>query len=161
MPNPLNSVADRKIQLFPGPRPGKKSRDTLAALNLTHCCTLLSGREQVQPVRAICQSLGCKWVWLPIDGGKLDILRETDVTGHMQTLVREIGEEPEPRIYVHCSAGIHRTGFFVYVLLRLRGMDRDQAVHELANLRAVTAQQVGEDRLDLADELVAPMLGAG
>ncbi len=138
-----------------GPRPGRKSQPTLAALNLTHCCTLLSEREDVEPIRKICHSLGCEWVWLPIEGGRLDILRQTDVAGHLRTLAQRIACEPEPRIYFHCSAGIHRTGFFVYFLLRVRGLNRDQARAELKALRTVTADQVGEERLNLADEMIA------
>ncbi len=146
---------EREVRLFLGPRPGKKSLDTLAGLNLTHCCTLLSEREDVQPIRRICQKLGCAWVWLPIEGGRLDVLRQTDIAAHLQSLIESVASEPEPRIYFHCSAGIHWTGFFVYLLLRLRGYDRDEASEALTKLRPVTAEQVGEERLDLADEMLA------
>ncbi|MGI9379647.1 MAG: tyrosine-protein phosphatase [Methyloligellaceae bacterium] len=60
-----------------------------------------------------------------------------------------------PRVYFHCSAGIHRTGFFVYLLLRFRGLNGDQAYDGLKDLRPVTAEQVGEERLELADNLIA------
>jgi len=93
-------------------------------------------------------------------GGRLDVLRQTDMAEHMRTLSRAPGGEPEARVYFHCSAGIHRTGFFVYVLLRLRGMERENALVELTNLRPVTAEQVGEARIDLADELVAELVSA-
>ena len=148
------SLRERDMRIFLGPRPGKKSKGVLADLNLTHCCTLLSEREDARSVSKICQILDCKWVWLPIDGGRLDILRQTNISDHLRVLLHEIGTEARPRIYFHCSAGIHRTGFFVYVLLRLRGLSRDQAITELAQLRSVTAEQVGEHRLRLADELV-------
>ncbi len=147
----------QNTRLVIGPRPGKKSIDMLAALNLTHCCTLLSEREDVQPIRKICKKLGCDWIWLPIEGGKLDILRQTDLKGHVQAFVQQTKNVPTPHVYIHCSAGIHRTGFFVYVLLRLRGLDREAANVELSNIRAVTAEQVGPERLDLADELVASL----
>ena len=130
----------------------------LTSLNLTHCCTLLSEREDAQAIGKICGTLGCNWIWLPIEGGRLDVLRQTDVAGHVETLLRDIEDEPEPRIYFHCSAGIHRTGFFVFVLLRLRGLNREDALVELANLRAVTADQVGDERIDLADEFAVRLL---
>lgn len=148
------SLARRELCFFLGPRPGKKSMTALSSLGITHCCTLLSAREDVQPIRKICQKLECRWIWLPIDGGRLEILRQTDLTGHLRTLLDNIQNEPEPRIYFHCSAGIHRTGFFVYALLRLCGFCRSRAIAELRKLRAVTAEQVGQDRLDLADELL-------
>ncbi len=146
--------------IFLGPRPGKKSMNTLTGLNLSHCCTLLSAREDVRPIEKICESLGATWVWLPIDGGKLEILRQVDLNAHMETLAQSIGEAPKPRVYFHCSAGIHRTGFFVYALLRIGGLKHEEAHHRLRDLRGVTADQVGEDRLALADEMIAS-LGEG
>ncbi len=153
--NPLAFLRERECSIFVGPRPGKKSVRGLSELDLTHCCTLLSRREQVESVRRLCETIGCQWIWLPIEGGKLEVLRQIDLAGLMRVLAREIGDEPRPRVYFHCSAGIHRTGFFVYAMLRMRGLDRDRAREELSRLRAVTAQQVGEDRLDLADEMLA------
>lgn len=150
----------QKMQLMIGPRPGKKSFNDLAGLNLSHCCTLLSEREDVQPIKKICHKLECAWIWLPIDGGKLDTLRQTDMGKYFHHLVQQTCETPEPRLYFHCSAGIHRTGYFVYILLRLRGLDRGAAFDELRQIRAVTAEQVGEDRIALADEFIANFLSS-
>jgi protein tyrosine/serine phosphatase len=55
-----------------------------------------------------------------------------------------------PRVYLHCSAGIHRTGFFATLLLRLMPMDAGDILSALAALRPVTAEQVGHDRVSLA-----------
>ncbi len=142
------------LSIFIGPRPGRKSIARLTELRLTHCCTLLSEREGACSIEPICRKFGATWVWLPIQGGKLDILRNTNVTELVDTLLQAIADEPEPRLYFHCSAGIHRTGYFVYLLLRLNGMTRKEALAELANLRVVTAEQVGTERIDLADEIL-------
>lgn len=144
----------RDVQLILGPRPGKKSVATLAQHGLTHCCTLLSAREDVQAIRGICQKLDCHWIWLPIEGGRLEVLAATNLVDHVRTLINGIGDELEPRLYIHCSAGIHRTGFFAYILLRLQGFDRPEAETELNRLREVTAAQIGQDRLDLAEQLL-------
>jgi len=158
--NAIARLNNRHPQFLIGPRPGRKSRAALSAMNLTHCCTLLSAREDAQAIEKISRDLQCQWVWLPIEGGRLDILRVTDLTAHVQKLVDSITTTPdgEPRIYFHCSAGIHRTGFFVYSLLRLQGLDRQQARTKLVELRPVTAEQVGEDRLALADTMIANLL---
>lgn len=153
----IAALAARDLHLYLGPRPGKRSRNALANLNLTHCCTLLSEREDAGSVGRICEDLGCAWVWLPMAGGRLDVLRQIDVAGHLEQLAAAIAAEPEPRIYFHCSAGIHRTGFFVYILLRLRGANRDDGLEALHTLRPVTAEQVGAERLDLADEMIAAL----
>ncbi len=148
---------DQKINLFLGPRPGKKSLHRLQQLNLTHCCTLLSEREGAPLIGKLCKKIDCEWVWLPIEGGKLELLSQVDLSGYMQTLLQTIKEEPNPRLYFHCSAGIHRTGFFVYSLLRLRGNDPQEAQSQLAQLRDVTANQVGQERLDLAEQMIAQL----
>ena len=151
---------ERRPVIHIGPRPGKKSVATLSELNLTHCCTLLSEREDVQPIRKICQKIGCEWVWLPIEGGHLDTLKETDVAKLVDALSGALAEMPQPRLYIHCSAGIHRTGFFATILLRLCGLSAADARAELARIRPVTAEQVGEDRLALADEVADRLLKA-
>lgn len=147
-------LSQRNRSFFIGPRPGKKSIARLAELRLTHCCTLLSEREGARSIKPICEKIGAAWVWLPIEGGKLDVLRNTNVTELIDTLSEAIADEPEPRLYFHCSAGIHRTGYFVYVLLRLTGMPRDEALAELTTMRPVTAEQVGAERIELADAIL-------
>ena len=154
----ISAFGQRNVALFIGPRPGKKTLNALRDLELTHCCTLLSEREGAPAIRSTCGKIGCEWVWVPLQGGRVEVLREAGLANLVRTFLEAVCETPEPRIYLHCSAGIHRTGFFAYVLLRLRGLDRSAALRELAELRSVTAEQVGDERLDLADEMVAPLL---
>ena len=85
------------------------------------------------------------------------MLQGTDLAAHFATLARAIADTTEPRLYFHCSAGIHRTGFFAYLLLRLRGLDRDAALTELAAIRPVTAEQVGDERIELADKCLSEL----
>ena len=145
---------DQKIDIFLGPRPGKKSLKRLQDLNLTHCCTLLSEREEAPLIGKLCKKIGCQWVWLPIEGGNLELLSQVDLADHMQILLQTIKDAPNPKVYFHCSAGIHRTGFFVYSLLRLMGHTAEEARSHLAQLRDVTANQVGQERLDLAEKMI-------
>ncbi len=156
----ISAFAQSDVALFLGPRPGKKTLNALKDLSLTHCCTLLSEREGAPAISSICGKIGCEWIWLPLEGGRVDVLREADLAGLVQILLDAIAATPQPRIYFHCSAGIHRTGFFAYVLLRLRGLERNVALGELAALRAVTAEQVGDERIDLADEMVAQLFAS-
>lgn len=154
----ISAFAQRNVTLFIGPRPGKKTLDALKGLDLTHCCTLLSEREGAPAIRSICGKIGCDWIWVPLEGGRVEVLREAGLADLVRTFLEAVGETPEPRIYLHCSAGIHRTGFFAYVLLRLRGRDRDTALRELTALRPVTGEDVGGERLDLADEMVTALM---
>lgn len=148
----------RNAKIFLGPRPGKKSMDTLKGLSLTHCCTLLSQREGGADIEKICNRLDVGWVWLPVEGGRVEILRATDIRGLISKLCTALEETPEPRLYFHCSAGIHRTGFMAYLLLRLKGLDSEAALVALAELRSVTADQVGDERIALAEEVAQSLL---
>lgn len=137
-----------------GPRPGKKSFARLDEMNLTHCCTLLGEREDPNPIKKICKKLDCEWLWLPIEGGNQEALRTTDLAGHVRALDAVMKEVENPKIYLHCSAGIHRTGFFAYILLRVSGLDPDKALASLSDLRTVTSTQVGDERIALAETLL-------
>lgn len=147
-----------KDSLVLGPRPGKKSFDRLSELSLTHVCTLLSEREQVSNIEHISKRLGCDWIWLPMDGGHLETLRGLDIASYVKAFFDGIANTERPHVYLHCSAGIHRTGFFAYLLLRSSGWMADEAADYLATLRPVTAEQVGEDRIALAEEMFVETL---
>jgi protein-tyrosine phosphatase len=59
-------------------------------------------------------------------------------------------------VYVHCSAGIHRTGMVVYGFLRSMGFSALQARQALKELRSVTGAEVGEGLLAWADQFAKP-----
>ena len=133
-----------------GPRPGKKSKSAMAAMGLSHVCTLLSAREGPASVERIASELNCAWVWLPMSGGGVSTLQELDAMSIVSKLAGALKDARRPRVYLHCSAGIHRTGFFASLLLRLKPMDAGDILRSLAALRPVTAEQVGHDRIALA-----------
>jgi hypothetical protein len=133
-----------------GPRPGKKSKAALSTLGLTHVCTLLHAGENPGPIEGIANELHCRWVWLPISGASLETLSALDTKALVTKLGDALVDEPLQRVYLHCSAGIHRTGFFAAVLLRLQPVEASAIVDALVRLRPVTGQNVGSDRIALA-----------
>ena len=141
-----------------GPRPGRKSKAALVGMGLTHVCTLLGEHESPEAVGVIAEELGCSWVWLPIAGGNLETLQALDVKSMVTQLAEAISGTAIPRVYLHCSAGIHRTGFFASVLLRLVTEDIANIPRVLAILRPVTAEQLGPDRLAVAIRLANALL---
>lgn len=139
-------------KLILGPRPGKKSKDAIAAQGVTDILTLLSAREQPDSVSKITRGIGASWHHFPIDGGHIDTLAEVDLSRLYLLYDDIIRSTPDAVIYLHCSAGIHRTGFIIYALLRYRGLSPDAAREAIMELRSVTFDQVGEDRLALAED---------
>lgn len=138
--------------LILGPRPGKKSKDAIKASGVTDIVTLLSAREQPESIRRIAASIEADWHHFALDGGHLDTLADVDLSRIFLLFDEITRTEGERTIYLHCSAGLHRTGFVAYLILRRSGLTPDDALRGLRDLREVTAEQVGDARIALAEE---------
>lgn len=135
-------------------RPKRKDLPGLPALGVTHVVTLLAEREGAKEIGDAAQRAGLAWIWCPLANGEPPGLRATpelrQVLDDLAALVSK-----GAAILIHCSAGIHRTGMFGYALLRRLGMDRDDARAKLAELRVLTAEGVGDERMAWGDQLAA------
>ena len=143
------------LTLFVGPRPGRKSLNRLLQLRLTHLCTLLDEHEDAGRIESIARQLDAKWIWLPIRGGRIKVLQQIDLKALLARFADELNSTSNNRVYLHCSAGIHRTGFVAYAILRLRGLDEDNALAKLRNMRKDTCDQLGEERIELAEVMLS------
>jgi protein tyrosine/serine phosphatase len=89
------------------------------------------------------------WIWIELGSTKsLPRRRRPDILNALRTMVSALQEQG--RIYLHCSAGIHRTGMIASALLFHLGCDEEQIRRTLAALRPLTAADVGEARLEWA-----------
>ena len=139
-------------QLILGPRPGKKSKDAIQAKGVTDLMTLLSAREQPDSIKQIAGAIGADWHHFVVDGGHLDTLAEVDLSRLFLLWDGISRSEGDRIVYLHCSAGLHRTGFIAYLILRRSGQSPEEAMLGLRALQDVTADQVGADRIALAEE---------
>lgn len=53
----------------------------------------------------------------------------------------------EGRVYLHCSAGLHRTGMVAYA--------SDEAIAFIRKLRSLTADELTEERLEWGERFAA------
>ena len=61
-------------------------------------------------------------------------------------------------LFMHCAAGIHRTGTILYTILRLCGESIESAFEAMKFIRIDTFRKCGENRLKYAEEfLVQPL----
>lgn len=134
-----------------GHRPRNKGLAVMRYEGTTHLVTLLSATEGAEDIGRRAKQAGLTWIWLPMssaeppDEDQLPAMRAA--FDEMQSVLVSGG-----RIYLHCSAGIHRTGMMGYALLRHVGLTPDEAMNRLRALRVVTAEGVGQERLDWGDQ---------
>jgi protein-tyrosine phosphatase len=150
--DPPNWVNVGHGRLAIGHRPKLKALPRLKEAGCTHLLTLLGEREGAMTIGLAAQKARIEWLWLPLDNGDpLPEVREPEVRTMLERLVLLL--ECKSSILVHCSAGIHRTGMITYALLRKMGLSRERALQTLSELRAVTAEGVGEARLGWGDRI--------
>jgi protein-tyrosine phosphatase len=138
-----------KLRLLPG----------LATAGATHLVTLLSKREGALQIGSAAEAAGLEWIWVDVPNGQEPTPASRNrMVAALATIAPLVAGGATA--VIHCSAGIHRTGMFGYALLRAHGLDPGKAAATLQQLRAVTADGVGEQRLEWAEEL-ATLAGHG
>lgn len=130
-----------------GHRPKKKSIPTFRDQGTTHILTLLSEGEGALEIGKAVEQAGIAWLWFPLESATAPKADQDLAFLQLYLKLRDtlagIG-----RIYIHCSAGIHRTGMIAFGLLRNVGFSVEQAKVALQSLRSETSAGVGEERLN-------------
>ena len=138
-----------------GHKPGGKiSYEGLKEENTSAVLTLLNENEGAALIGKQLTKINIEWVWFPFSASKPldgdDKIKVFNLYKKLSGLLENGG-----KIYIHCSAGIHRTGMISYGFLRFLGNEKQQSYTILQTLREVTAAQVGEDRLIWGDQFAS------
>ena len=133
-------------RLAVGHRPRRKAIEGMPASGVTHVVTLLCETEGAPAIGADVARAGLQWIWLPLENGEPP---PSEKVNDIQTGFTEIRTALEEggSLYLHCSAGIHRTGMISYALMRSLGMSEAESLESLGRLRTVTSEGVGEHRI--------------
>jgi len=134
-----------------GHKPGGKIPfQGLKSTGITTILTLLNENEGAKSIQSGAEKEGIKWIWFPFSASTPP---QGEASQRVWELYARLKSELEESncIYIHCSAGIHRTGMVTYGLLRFLGHDQATSRLILSKLRKVTFEQVGEDRLAWGD----------
>lgn len=139
-------------ELALGHRPGKRMRASLESAGCTLVVSLLSERESSA-------SSGSGRVRLPLEGAAPPAFARDE---EVRALFARISEELARggRVYVHCSAGLHRTGMIAYAYFRHRGLDPQQARAAIRELRELTESELKAERCEWGERFAqaAPSL---
>jgi hypothetical protein len=152
LPPIANWVNTGKGYLAIGHKPGGKvSYEGLKEEGANSVLTLLNENEGAELIGKQLNKVNIEWIWFPFSASNpLDGDDKVLVVNLYNKLSAML--EAGAKIYIHCSAGIHRTGMITYGFLRFLGNDKEQSIALLKRLREVTAAQVGEDRLIWGDQ---------
>lgn len=136
-----------------GHRPKQRTISDMPFLGVTHVVTLLSGSEGAAAIGQAVRKAGVGWFWLPLPSA------DPPSAAHAQEIIDQFEEwqtalEAGGSVYVHCSAGIHRTGMITYAFLRWLGNSPEESRHRLGAMRSETLRGVGEHRLTWGDRIV-------
>lgn len=147
---PIEWVRIGSGELAVGHRPGNKMLRDLKLQGATHLLTLLSNKEGARDIATQAAKEDLDWIHFPMESAKApDTLRFEELRllfGQMKEAL-----EDKARIYIHCSAGIHRTGMITHAFFRYLGMTTEESKEMLGKLRQETSEGVGEERLAFAE----------
>ena len=112
---------------------------------------ILSEREGALKIQRNCNILGMDWIWLPLANGNIPNEKmNIEISEKLRTIKTKL--QNQEKIYVHCSAGLHRTGMITNCILRYIGLDQISSYEILKQLRPITAKEVGKKRLDFGEQ---------
>ena len=136
-----------------GHRPGRGAYARLQRAGATHIATVLSRAEGGEAIGAAARQAGFVWIWLDLGSTKnLPSLNNPAIRSTVEALADALAGGG--RVYLHCSAGIHRTGMVAAALLYRLGCDEAEVAARLAAMRTITARDVGDARLAWARAFV-------
>lgn len=129
-----------KGHLSIGGKPGVERLLELSQLKTDTVVTLLKTNEAgVKEIEAELATTGISWIWFPLSASELSLSEETreKINKVYQTLIEKLNNGE--RIFIHCAAGVHRTGSFTNGLLRKIGYSPIQSKKLIKEMRPVTA----------------------
>lgn len=130
---------------------GKISFEGMKLAGVSIVLTLLHENEGAGPIGDALQKQKIEWIWFPFSASRPpEGTKVREVTNLFKSIKDVL--QAGMKIYIHCSAGIHRTGMVTYAFLRYLGQDKKTALENLEKLRNITAEGATEERLLWADQ---------
>ena len=119
--------------------PGRGRLQQWAAQGATSVLTLQRTDEHRAELPAWCAEAGLNWQHLPLSGRRLERPTDRESIAQIPALLAEMAGRS---LVVHCSAGLHRTGVCLYLLLRHSGASPAAALEQIAAARPLTAAEL-------------------
>ncbi len=147
-----NAVKIESNSIVIGHRPKIKDFEILKEEGFTHLVTLLSEKEGAKKIGTQAVRHEIEWLWLPMSSAQVPIAKSENlaIASFLDNLSDRFSKNVNLKIYIHCSAGIHRTGMITLAFLRKLGFSVNKSLDYLKQLRPHTYDNVGENRVKWA-----------
>ncbi len=122
--------------------PGRARIAQWVADGVTDVVTLQRADEHAPWLPGACAAAGLRWHHMPLSGRRLERAADAVTLAAIADLLAVLREDPPRSMIVHCSAGLHRTGVCLYLLLRAAGRSVEEAVSDIAAARPLTAEEL-------------------
>ena len=146
-------------------RPKKRDIKRLKdEFNVNYIITILHSKEQPEIVQKYVEEISSDitWINLPLQGANMALFMNSQVQNIIINCLLNLYNEMQKRhliIYIHCAAGVHRTGTVLYTILRMTGETPESAMQAIKQIRLETYNNCGDNRIKYAEEfLVNPLL---
>jgi multicomponent Na+:H+ antiporter subunit G len=118
-------------------RPGQHRIRMLKSAGADVVVTLLRESEGARAVENWVKQEAMEWMWLPMPDGRPPV---GELLDQFIEAIPEISKrlDHHQSVFIHCSAGIHRTGMIALAVLRYRGLSEADAMALLAQMRIHT-----------------------
>ncbi len=123
--------------------PSQKRLHSWKSAGVTDVVTLLRRDEMNGWLPDECLAVGINWHHFPLSGRNLGTRHDMETLARLPKLVSLLEDSShELSVVVHCAAGLHRTGVFLYLLLRTAGFNEDETVLMIAQARPLAADEL-------------------
>ena len=125
--------------------------------------TILYDKEKPELIKQFTESVGdIKWKNLPLCGANMALFMKPQTQKMIIECISDIlkyMKDNKTILFLHCAAGVHRTGTILYTILRATGETKETAMEAIKAIRMETYRNCGSNRINYAEEfLVKPLL---
>ena len=130
---------------------------------VNYILTILHENENPQAIQKYAKEVGdIYWHNLPLRGANMAVFMNKNVQKMIiDNIIFILNYMKNNKIvlFIHCAAGIHRTGTILYTILRACGESKADALEAIKYIRIDTFNKCGNNRLNYAEEyLVKPLM---
>ena len=131
--------------------------------NVNYILTIQHENEKPETIKKYTEEIkDITWHNLPLKGANMAIFMNKEVQKMIINnilILLNVMKKNKIVLFIHCAAGIHRTGTILYTILRLCDESIESSMEAIKFIRLDTFRKCGDNRLKYAEEfLVHPLM---